>query len=650
MEIQEWRNGVKIGVVVRDMQIEVYSTNNKPPLNSDLKDACIEAGDTLEFVFSATDVNKDVMSLLATSGIFQIAACPATFTKIDSIPGFASALFRWVPCHESVRNQPYDILFKADDYNADIRLSDIHNMKIKVLGPSPEITSAVPEGKFIRLGWSDYGTDVISGFSIYRKEGTSTFVPDSCTAGVPASSGFVKVGYIAGSSTVSFVDTDNGRGLQFGKEYSYRIVAVYPNGTESKSSVEISSMLVSGLPAIKNVSVNSTSTTNGSIFISWKKPDRLDTIPANGPYEYIIYRAVGISGDSFQQISSIITADLNDTTFVDTLINTTSQGFLYKIELYNNAPGSRFLVGEPAFASSVFLTATPGDRKVRFVINRNVPWINTSYDFFRLNETTMTYDSIGSSNILEFTDNNLINGEEYCYYVRSVGAYPSENLPKNLVNLSQITCVTPVDNEPPCPPEINVVSQCDSLYNTISWYISDPTCTPDIAGYKIYYKLTYDENLTLLATINDKNTFTYRHIPGEVISGCYAVSSFDLNNNEGEKSLMICVDSCDFYEIPNVFTPNGDDINDFLVAKTSGLVERVDIKIFNRNGLLIFRTADPKINWDGTYKGKIVSPGVYFYQCDVFENRITGLEQFHLSGFVHVITEEGAQTNEIETK
>jgi hypothetical protein len=135
-------------------------------------------------------------------------------------------------------------VFKSDDYNADIRLSDIHNMKIKVLGPSPEIISAVPEGKFIHLEWSDYGTDVISGFSIYRKEGTSTFVPDSRTAGVTSSSGFVKVGYIAGGTTVSFVDTDNGRGLQFGKEYSYRIVAVYPNGTESLirfQSVEINS-------------------------------------------------------------------------------------------------------------------------------------------------------------------------------------------------------------------------------------------------------------------------------------------------------------------------------------------------------------------------------------------------------------------------
>ena len=92
-----------------------------------------------------------------------------------------------------------------------------------------------------------------------------------------------------------------------------------------------------------------------------------------------------------------------------------------------------------------------------------------------------------------------------------------------------------------------------------------------------------------------------------------------------------------------MFTPNGDDINDWLKAKTSGLVEKVDFKLFNRYGVLIFQTDEPKLNWDGTYKGKIVSPGVYFYKCDVFERRISGLEQFHLSGFVHVITEQGAK-------
>jgi hypothetical protein len=49
MEIQEWRNGKKIGVVVRDMQIEVFSTENKPPVNSPLSDYCIQVGDTVDF-------------------------------------------------------------------------------------------------------------------------------------------------------------------------------------------------------------------------------------------------------------------------------------------------------------------------------------------------------------------------------------------------------------------------------------------------------------------------------------------------------------------------------------------------------------------------------------------------------------------------
>jgi gliding motility-associated-like protein len=164
--------------------------------------------------------------------------------------------------------------------------------------------------------------------------------------------------------------------------------------------------------------------------------------------------------------------------------------------------------------------------------------------------------------------------------------------------------------------------------------------------------MTYSENLEYLATVDNKNVFSYLHknIPGDAISGCYAVSSFDIEGNEGEKSVMVCVDSCNFFEIPNVFTPNGDNINDMLVAKTSGLVERIDMRIFNRNGLLLFRTEEPKINWDGTYKGKIVSPGVYFYQCDVFEKRILGTEETHRSGFIHVITEEGAAIRKLETK
>ena len=648
MEIQEWRNGKKIGVVVRDMQIEVYNTDNKPPVNGPLKDYCVQAGDTIDFLFTATDPNKDYITLNATSGVFSLASCPATFTKIDSVAGFASSRFRWIPCHQAVRKQPYNLILKSDDSNP-LRLSDISNINIRVLGPSPVLINALPEGKTIRLTWSNYGTDVISGFSVYRREGASTFKPDSCTSGIPVSAGFIKVGYIAGSATTSYPDNDNGQGLQFGKEYTYRIVAVYPNGTESKASNEITSTLVSGVPVIKNVSVTSTDAVNGIIFISWKKPDRLDTIPAAGPYEYIISRADGTGGTNYTKIKSIMTVDLNDTTMVDT-VNTQSSGYIYRIELWNNGPGNRFLISDPGYASSVFLTISPGDKKARFVINRNVPWINSRYDFFRLNESTLAYDSVGSTNQLTYMDTGLQNGKQYCYYVKSVGGYLADNMPKNLINLSEIVCTTPADNEPPCPPAVNVTSQCDSLYNTVSWVITDPLCFVDVTGYKIYYKKTIEEAYSLLTTINDKNIFTYKHYPGDIIAGCYAIASFDSIGNEGEKSATVCIDSCNFYEIPNVFTPNGDNINDKLVAKTSGLVEKVDFRLFNRNGLLLFKTEEPKIEWDGTYKGKIVSPGVYFYQCDVSERRISGLELIHLSGFVHVITEENAKLNSVQTK
>ncbi len=650
MNIEEWRNGKKIGIVERDMQIEVYNTKNKPPVNGPLSNYCVGVGDTVDFIFSATDPNNDNITLQAQSGIFTSIPCPATLTPIDSGPGHSSSRFRWIPCYEAVRTQPYNVIFKSDDDNADIRLSDIDNINIKVIGPSPHLLNAVPAGKQITVTWSGYNTTAIAGFNIYRRDGPSTFVPDSCTAGIPASTGFVKVGYAGGSSTTSYTDSDNGLGLEFGKQYTYRIVAVYPNGAESKASNEITSTLVSGVPVIKNVSVTATSTSAGSIFVAWKKPDRLDTIPANGPYEYLIYRAPGTEGTDFVQIRSIQTADLNDTTLVDNSLNTQTTGYIYKIELYNNASGDRFLIGDPAYASSIYLSVSPGDRKARFTIARNVPWINTSYVFYRLNNLTMDYDSIGSTNQLNFTDPGLENGKEYCYYVRSVGGYLANDMPKNLINLSENICVTPVDNEPPCVPDVSVRTQCDSLYNKVNWFVSADPCNSDIAGFRIFYKPYSEGELTLLTDISDRTVRSYTHFPGDMIAGCYAVSAYDSIGNESQQSAMICLDSCNFYEIPNVFTPNGDAINEMLVARTSGLVERVDFRLFNRNGLELFRTDNPRINWDGTYKGRIVSPGVYFYQCDVWERRISGLEQFHLSGFVHVITEADSKLKNQTTK
>ena len=169
MEIQEWRNKVKIGMVERDMQIEVFETTNNDPVNGPLKDICVEAGDTVNFLVTSTDQDNDNISLKATSGAFELATCKAKFLKLDSVRGRAVSRFFWIPCYETVRNQPYNVIIKSEDDNSELSLFDIDNLNIKVLGPAPKISGILPEGKFIKLSWNNYGSTSIAD-SIYTEE------------------------------------------------------------------------------------------------------------------------------------------------------------------------------------------------------------------------------------------------------------------------------------------------------------------------------------------------------------------------------------------------------------------------------------------------------------------------------------------------
>jgi gliding motility-associated-like protein len=67
--------------------------------------------------------------------------------------------------------------------------------------------------------------------------------------------------------------------------------------------------------------------------------------------------------------------------------------------------------------------------------------------------------------------------------------------------------------------------------------------------------------------------------------------------------------------IPNVFTPNGDGMND--TYKIGGITnpcnDEITVEIFNRWGLQVYESVEPTFEWDGTNKnGKDVPAGTYF--------------------------------------
>lgn len=65
-------------------------------------------------------------------------------------------------------------------------------------------------------------------------------------------------------------------------------------------------------------------------------------------------------------------------------------------------------------------------------------------------------------------------------------------------------------------------------------------------------------------------------------------------------------------ECPNAFSPNDDGVNDIWKVSYRSLIE-FQCQIFNRNGQQIYSYNDPSGGWDGTWHGRKVKPGVYYY-------------------------------------
>jgi gliding motility-associated-like protein len=64
--------------------------------------------------------------------------------------------------------------------------------------------------------------------------------------------------------------------------------------------------------------------------------------------------------------------------------------------------------------------------------------------------------------------------------------------------------------------------------------------------------------------------------------------------------------------VPNAFTPDGDNNNDFFSVKSQNITD-MNVIIFDRWGQEIYTSSDPSFKWDGTCKGKPVQQDVYVY-------------------------------------
>jgi gliding motility-associated-like protein len=620
--IEEFRNGFKVGEVVRDMQVTVEECDNLPPIITSETTYCVIAGDTLNFEVFATDADSnDIITLSASGGpLSEVSAPLASFPNGTSSTDTVRGTFRWATNCDHIRTENYTVTFRAQDNNPDAQLVDVHTVNIKVIAPPPSVQIANVDQNGIELNWTPSAcTDVVE-YEVYRKQDSINYEVDSCSTGMPESWGYTLIG--SGSTDTTLLDNPTS-----GNTYCYRVVAVHSDGSRSIVSNRVCATPPWIHPVVILNSVSATDISSGELNIAWRIPRDIITIGDTTGWKYqVIDRDGNILGT---------TSSLSDTTWLVQNFNTVESDFEVVIQILDNS--DNFIL-ESAPSSSVFASAGAGNQQVSlsWVINE-IPWTNYAFEiqieangfFIPVGVTT------GNSAIVDGLNNN----QEYCFRILSVGQYSDPKITDTIFNFSQIVCATPQDTTPPCLPDVNITTDCENGSISILWQYQNDSCDADWAETRVYQKPTLDGEFQLIETVTIRNQEGITLENQDEIVGCYAIQVVDTAGNVSAIVQDSCIEHCAILRMPNLFTPGMNGFNDLVNPVIIRQIASLETTIYNRWGRRVYQSNELQIDWDGTIQstGANAADGVYFYVCVATINGLSGPIELVYNGYIELI-------------
>lgn len=655
-KVLEWRKNTSgqyelVGYVMRDMQIIInVCPKNVPPQIVPVADTCVEAGTLIKRSLDVKDPNTGwIVTLQGEAGAFQANPPPAilgnTIATMDSMQNHTlKSQFEWQTGCQHIQNQYYRSVLKASDNGPTIQLVSFQNINIRVLPPAVKQVSVYPQGSAMMISWlpasCNPSTNALTGYEVYRIEYCFGTTISPCSA-VPPDNSWKLLGFVP-SSVNTFTDSGFGTGLIAGQFYTYIVYAVYSDGVRSIASAPKCGILKRDIPVLLNVDVAATATLTGNIILKWSLPicnaSNLDTSQYKGPYTIrILHSQNATSFTSVYQTPLKSSVLALDTIFNHKGINTLNTQHKYQLQLIS----ANDTVGQSPQATSVFLSGRGTDRSIRLQWTSETPWKNMRYHIYRKAPRETSYTFIDKTTQSSWQDSGgIVNRNTYCYYVKSEGYYSDSTLPHPLYNRSQELCITPLDSTLPCTPELSLIADCPAGQVQLRWNNVRNSCSDDVLRYKVYYKPVFNEAFTVLATYPHDSVLAYFKTDTASLRGCYAVQAVDSAGNAGPLSASACVDNCPRFELPNVFSPNGDNVNDaFMALRPFRHVQTIELRVWDRWGNLVFTSEDPNFKWDGLalHSKAPCADGVYFYQCTVYESRISGTAKRYLKGSLTIV-------------
>ncbi len=672
IKVTEWRKTgdctyMSIGFVIRDMQILIDDCNNLRPKIIIPNDTCVVSGTTLSIPVIGTDPENHPVRIQAYSEIFLNGT--ATFSPTTFQPSSPNALatLNWTPTCENAREQYYQISFRiSDDPSPGLPLQTYAVWRVKVIPPPPTFEELTLDlsNRSAKISWNlDVCKDVAT-IQIWRRAAEIPYTPSACETGMP-SLGYALIAERPATDD-SFVDTNNGKGLQDGVRYCYRLLGVINNSCGAASLVSMDTCLAPILveaPIITNVSVMKTNTEQGAIFLKWQSPYDRDLTQGSLPYQYEVYRSEGFEEDT--NISKIYEGPLADTSWLDQGINSKALVFNYRIVLsWKQINQQSIPIDTSSVVSSVRLEGIEADGSNTLQWAASVPWSNALGPMGR----HLIYRGVGlTEDNLELIDSVdvFVNGFQYkdegkfnnlplnpdvvyAYKIETLGSYGNPKIVSPLRNFSQVIWLQPTTEVDVCPPLVQIEGPscndgssewCDKneFTNKLSWVKGSGACRADITSYNIYAATEVGGNFVLVGNTVE-SVYYDSLLPSP--ARCYKITAVNQHGVESVFSNEVCNDNCLYYELPNVFTPNGDGCNDTFSAfgkrvdageecmvvdgsRCARFVNHVSITIFNRWGKEVYAyqsapDGNMYVDWDGSdSKGEKLSAGTYYFTAIV---------------------------------
>ncbi|MEI2739254.1 MAG: gliding motility-associated C-terminal domain-containing protein [Chitinophagaceae bacterium] len=112
-------------------------------------------------------------------------------------------------------------------------------------------------------------------------------------------------------------------------------------------------------------------------------------------------------------------------------------------------------------------------------------------------------------------------------------------------------------------------------------------------------------------SLTNSNTFTPVAKPN--VTTTYTMTVTDQNGCiSTDNALVTVIPYC--IKVMNAFTPNGDGMNDrWLVTTGASCTKQIAVAVFNRYGNIVYKNDNYQNDWEGTYNGKPVADGTYYY-------------------------------------